>query len=449
MIPALVLLLAAAEGGAASPTEPAARLVFEEVLLDEPEEGTKGRDGAPLPPRKKEGRLELWLGARSFATADGAERALHDFDKARIHRWTEGGPGSESSTFYAVLDGALKEYEHRRKMAELIGIVDKKVRGFGPLELETLFGVESDGGKVRADIAVKESGGDRVFTAGAEPLSSFAVECRPLPPGLQASWNRFLRHEARIHPAVREAVGKDAGVPVRMEFRWWNATIRHVRTLKLVLVEDAAGKFPVPPAPRAPGKDPLERALAGARAAEPPSREAAVAASKERLEAGDPVDAFLCLLAHSFATGDRMSAEVRSVLGDPKAKEPVAELLSHMDGPGSPEEMIADVDWLLARKGKGGRNDVLYDLFAAGLLSKAGEKHSARARDLLLAVVEGRPDLTGAWHDLGFVYRERFEVDLAWRCWEAAIRLAPDHAILGDVHGIGRDLEKKHPDFFR
>jgi hypothetical protein len=450
---ALALLVAVfgadSEGAGPAPPEPVVHVVFEDVVRLDPEEGAKGPDGTKALPRKDTTRLDVWLGSRDFAVAASEGSEVYDFGKLRIHRWTSDGAESESGSMVGVIDGRLQEFEHRLKLAGMLRSMKKEMPCFGPINLETLFGVETEPGKWGGQITSREVEGTREFLAGGEILCRVALERRTLAPGFRETWIRFLRHEVPLHPAVLSAVGREAGLPVHLESRWLDPGLRKSRTLRLVTIEDAVGKFPVPPPLRPSVKEPIDRALAAGAMAVPPSREAKVKAAEDLRKSGHPVDAFLGLMDFTIATGKPISSEIQTLLADPAAKEAVTEVLSRLGAPTSAEDGDARADWLQARKASGYRNSHMLDIFSAGLLLRTGDAGAARARDLLLGVVGEHPELAGAWHDLGLIYRERFEGHLAWKCWEVALRLAPDHGILEDVRRIRAGLLKDHPEFFR
>jgi len=72
-----------------------------------------------------------------------------------------------------------------------------------------------------------------------------------------------------------------------------------------------------------------------------------------------------------------------------------------------------------------------------------------RGEELYLEALKLNPRLLGAYRDLGFYYRDAYRPDRAWRCWEAARRIAPSHPMLREVDEYEQRLVADHPEYVR
>ena len=68
------------------------------------------------------------------------------------------------------------------------------------------------------------------------------------------------------------------------------------------------------------------------------------------------------------------------------------------------------------------------DILTATALSSL--ERFGESEELFLEILRHKPWLVGPLVDLGHTYAKRFETPRAWRCWEHAHRLAPEHRMI-------------------
>jgi tetratricopeptide (TPR) repeat protein len=73
----------------------------------------------------------------------------------------------------------------------------------------------------------------------------------------------------------------------------------------------------------------------------------------------------------------------------------------------------------------------------------------ARGEGLYVEALKLNPWLLGAYKDLGDYYLRSDRPDRAWRCWDAARRIAPSHPMLRDVDEYERRLVAEHREYVR
>lgn len=115
--------------------------------------------------------------------------------------------------------------------------------------------------------------------------------------------------------------------------------------------------------------------------------------------------------------------------------------------PRNADEARAHADALAALRAK-------VDAHAEALLAmeaaiRASLDEVERAKELYVEALKLNPRLLGAYKDLGDCYLREYEMDRAWRCWDAARRLAPSHPMLRDVDGLEQRLVAEHPEYVR
>ncbi len=112
----------------------------------------------------------------------------------------------------------------------------------------------------------------------------------------------------------------------------------------------------------------------------------------------------------------------------------------------NPERARKLLDGLENLKNREPRHAHLIDIWMANASVTLGE--SAVARDILIGVLLDHPEIAGAWSDLGWIYHRGFKVDDAWRCFEAGLRIAPDHPMLASVLELSESLRTRYPQFY-
>ena len=443
----LALLLQEAPPPAGPRAEPVLRIEFTEEVRKEPAEGLKGRDGKPVAPSKETTAVSVWLASRSFTVVRENGTEHYDMEAGRVRSWTEGAETSRSDALVAFVDARRLEFFNRCGIADLLRTMEKEDPAFDLLNLESLFGMEKEAGALRGRIARKEAEGVVTFSAGEEVVVRMVRGDGSLPPGTGESWVRFLRHETRLHPAVLDSLAAETHLPAELSWTWRNPGTAVTTTLRLVKAEEVAGWVPAVPKEGIPGDDPLDAALTASLSAKPPTREAALAVSAAFREKGAFVEAFLVLIARGLAPGDGMGEEVRALRSVEGAQEALVPLFRLIGNPDTPEGAAAQAAELLAFKEKAPKDRFLLDIFRANNLDGAEKGEEARA--VMRGVLEKHPEIAGAWVDLGGMYHRGFQAVQAWRCWEAGLRVAPDHPMLEGVKGLRGHLREEYPEFFR
>jgi len=62
--------------------------------------------------------------------------------------------------------------------------------------------------------------------------------------------------------------------------------------------------------------------------------------------------------------------------------------------------------------------------------------------------LDGNRYLAGVYKDLGDLYYDAYETNVAWDCWDAARKIAPSLEMLDSVRDLEEHLETAYPRFF-
>ncbi|MGJ8691714.1 MAG: hypothetical protein ACSHW0_04475 [Thalassotalea sp.] len=75
-------------------------------------------------------------------------------------------------------------------------------------------------------------------------------------------------------------------------------------------------------------------------------------------------------------------------------------------------------------------------------------RNSSKAQQLFTEVIKVNPYLVGAYKDLGGIYFDLFNTAMAWRCWDLARQLMPEHSMLIHINNLEKQLKERNPQFF-
>jgi len=141
---------------------------------------------------------------------------------------------------------------------------------------------------------------------------------------------------------------------------------------------------------------------------------------------------------YGLQSGDR-SAILEGIGKELRADPRMRRLIPALNPP--PEQRDAAIATLREFERKDLSHGHVLDIFLANVLDAAGKGEEAER--LFLAVLGINPWLSGVYKDLGDIYHERFDMDRAWRCWDAGRRLAPGHPLYQGLEEHEADLRAR------
>ncbi|WNG17145.1 tetratricopeptide repeat protein [Cystobacter fuscus] len=395
-------------------------------------------------------RLTLDEGARTYVDeslySDVCLRHFELPNREHIRSVLEAG-GADSADFEPLMAEhqlAVLDKARGRSLSEPKAPRKNGLRGL----LRSVFGPKP------GDISVESDQGRTVYaTAAGRRLLSYAEEGTEAAPDISRRFAQFMRYRYRGHPLILEQLASARRIPRELRYQALAPFGQPGSDVTLRLVDVAVvpegdialeGYRRVVDAGQTLPGGVLERVMLGA---VPDSQEVEarrMAEAKQSAEGGRILECVLTLLELNLQTGTSLP-ELGSVLRD-EPDPHVRQLREALGRPGSEEEARAALASLQALRKAAGQRAHVVNTFLAALHRGLGE--GAQARELLLQALEVNPFLTGAYKDLGDLYVSDYEMSRAWRCWEAARRIAPGHGLLKDVHAMEEMLAAEHPEYF-
>ena len=244
-----------------------------------------------------------------------------------------------------------------------------------------------------------------------------------------------------------DALSSVNGIPKRIRI---SGMTEDVTTLDLTSSKrtDDAPYAPLTGAP-APDDPAIEKPLAAAMAATPETvaaaAEALVAEGVAAAQAGRMLKAILAFLERTLVSGDDLppefSAHREAITADANVKAFLQALR-----PANAEEARAAIATMSRLQLLVPRKAYALAMYKANFSTNLGEPDAA-AKDFHAALAKN-PLLTGVWKDLGFIHYNGYDAPGAWRCWDAARRIAPQHGMLSQVTKLEAQMLAEHPEYF-
>jgi hypothetical protein len=308
----------------------------------------------------------------------------------------------------------------------------------------------------RADIEGELRGSEVVYSAEGTPLFRHSADGE----GTQGSARalaQYIRYRYGGHPLLLERlatldfvpreVAIDALAPFGLGVHAVRLRVESVRQdPERPSTTGLREVFPIEIAE--PGDELLDASRAATLPAE--AADARVMAATDALRSGRGFDGTLSFFELTLESGTAMPPEFAQAL-NASSDGAVRYLLTAIGegsrpGPGSADKRRLALQTYeeLAPLAKA-KAHVLW-AFEAGVRVALGEEDLAK--QLLLRAIARNPRLTAAYKDLGDLYLQAFDTHRAWRSWEVARSIAPNHPVMRSIDEFEQRLLRSHPEYF-
>ena len=400
-------------------------------------------DGVTTPGQPQKLRVVLATDYLEFEDSDG--RVVHDFVSKQSHLVS--GDEYVRRSLYADIGFRVAELQNRMRLLQAVRQANPENLKGEEVTIEHLFGIDDENTEANIN---KTEGAVISYGYKGNLLAEFSKKGRPLTQEQSKEFVRFLRYYCGGHPDILSEVQVRAILPET--FRIDVSNVTEVTSYKFRTLEAQDCDPPHPDfsalRPTELPPEPMGTLLALGMQLNPAAAEDAAVALTARAEkarlGGSMLEAALAYFEVLLMRGEespRVLVEERDAfMADPGAKQLFEALLM---GDTDPERSAAMLQGL---EGKAPRGDHVLKIFEAGMMSAQGQ--SERARELYMKALAVNPAIAGVWKDLGDLYHGDFKMDEAWLCWDVGRRLAPKHAMLGDISKLEAALRSNYPGFF-
>ena len=424
------------------------RLEYSATRTQEPSTPANGK----VAPQTSSFELIVGLGANRLSVRQQDQKTIYDFDEKRIVTLHLEDRVYSSRSLYSEIAFRAAELRNRMRLRRLLtqAGVEEGDQPFDPFELETLFSLKLPAGERAADIKTNSEGETLAFRRDEDVVVRFTPSELELPEAQHRMLSRLLTYDCRIHPEIRRQIEKPGRVPKRLAYRSTDAGAKITIRLELKKVErQSGGEAVIPDGFKRVTRpdDPLARIIDGLDRRECSTKKAILEFAEQAIEDGRPLDALLSLLEYTLQAEGRPFEEFKGYIKQVGDDETVRVFLSSINASTTDKEQAQEaLKRLDTIHRKPLRKVYVLDVFRANLKLALGE--TQEAAKLFLAALEVNPHLIGAYKDLGELYYRSYQMDQAWRCWNTAYRLDPDHPMLKPIAQMERQLEETFPQYF-
>ena len=427
---------------------------------------SNGPTTQPARKRTKTGKVTVILGDDYFVMDDEGQRAIYNFKTKRLVLLDTAKSTVRDDSLFLIVGFNDMEFQNRIMLHSILSQVteDEGEESFSSddaFNLEAAFKVNLssldsprvlEAAKKLAPTQIKSTtkAGATIFTNASKEVTRVEYSKRVTSKTYSKTFSRFLLYSCTIHPTIRTQIEARDRVPSKLFYTIKGMQGENRATWTLISSSFKMGDSSVVSDMYKPAHDPsnpldvlLKRSLSQGDA---PTKKAAIELADKAMTEGNPLEAFLALMEYGLQTGEQLTGHLGKVVQAGKTDRQFRLYGASMGRARSKEQMekkvelIDMIDRTVLTKG------YVLDISKANFVTSLGRM--GEARELFLGVLAENPFIAGVYKDMGDLYYRGYNMAPAWRCWNAARRLAPNHSLLKTVTNLEHRLLKKHPEYF-
>jgi tetratricopeptide (TPR) repeat protein len=392
--------------------------------------------------------LTVVLGDDYFTSSGDEISTAVDFAGKKILRVNPSDHSYQEISLYSDIGFRAAEFRNRLMLHRVLAAGKLADNPFDTVLMEHLFSLRAPDASPLANTGDADA---LTYAHGSKPLFSCGAGGTPVSPTDARHFIRFLRYIFAMHPDILNALEERKNIPTRFELYRYNLTKQHYHFV-LVQAETVSRAFK--PAEAIAGlkrkENDIDTVCALADAVSPAQFEQKCAGlvSAAVTEAKDKhyLDSLLIFLEYVLSTPQQQLpgefAKYREkIQADPKAMTFLGAIKLERK-----EDAQKQADTMKSLRTSAHKSGYILKIHEANHLTAAGK--AGEARQLFIEALRESPTIVGAWKDLGDLYYNSYQAELAWQCWDTGRRLAPEHKMFEPVNELERHLAKEHPEFF-
>lgn len=392
--------------------------------------------------------ITIGLGENYLTVTDDGRKTIYDFSKRRIYHLNHSQMIYEDRSLFFEAAARKNGLDDRLARDETAGKTGNSMGLFDLFELETFYSLES--GKKSQKVPEKSVNGVLKYTAGGETIVETAFSKTRLTDSQQKIWAKYLLYECHIHPVIRRGLSNRPYLPQLLSYHYQDLTQRQVRMKLMEVKKTAVRSNEIPPdyGLSVDLNDELSGIMhevaAGQSKIPRLGKEDFRTATRNAYERRNYLEALLALLEYYFQDGEQLPDEMVKLEGRTRSDPRMKLFMENLGVPGeTAEKFIQSLDAI-------DRNQLTRSLYIDYMKARAlfRLKEYDQAIKVFLEVLRVNPYMAGAYRDLGFVFIETRREAIAWKCWDLARQLAPEHFFLDAVFGYEAKLLEEYAEYF-
>lgn len=319
-----------------------------------------------------------------------------------------------------------------------------------PRELEASFGILIKD-QAAAEVSTTTLGQKIQYHIGDKAKIDFIPSATTVPEAYRDTYRLWVTHRLGLHPAIRQKVLEKNQVPGLLQWKVKSLVDNRDNTLKFVKASEVPAtpwKVPADYREHVEPKNPvgvmLSQASKKIESHKRPTLEELETAIQKAEKADNPLDVFLIVINDGLSYSDSQAPQALRKSNALRSKdEQLQQFVQIMGNKNPPDECVK----ILNKIDRTGLTHAFVLETQLGSM-KMNSPQRAEAIDHYLKAIEGNPQLTGAYVDLGKVLQSQFRVDEAWNCWELARKISPNHGMVKEFTHLEKLLLKNHSEFY-
>ncbi len=410
--------------------------------------------------QNKTASYQVTLGDRGYIVSvdnDQAAVEIHyDFERRRLYMLSHQRGIYSDSSLHSIAGFRAIEFQNRLAMGEALKKViqdenDPK-RLFGePMVIEHQLSMVMPDRGVEGQFEIVNDRDQTRFVWNEIDFVTTSTEIHETDARTLSRFLTFLRLKCGVHPFILNELAKLDGIPHSIELFHLDPDPASL-TFTVESAEEAPAITLEPPDELKRVEDfnesnaPLFERLAEARSLAgsefPKHLDLLVKQTEEDALAGEHLRALLGFFEYQLMTG-RFIGGFREL-----GIEPTDEGRALMTAltPEDATSARSALETLKRLAEESGDYAFIFLIYQGNI--QQGFREYGEAEKLFLGALKGNPLLTGVWKDLGVTYYQQFQVVNAWRCWDLARTIVPDHPLLETVDQQEARLVESFPGYY-
>lgn len=381
---------------------------------------------------------------------------LYNFNTETI-TWYNGDTIHRIVPLFYLADYRVAEYENYRKKTSVLEKAGVQTPVDELQNLESYLSVEYPENNVRKNIAAKPKKDSLIFICEKRTITRVHFSINKLDEVYKDNYRLFLIYQANLHLSVTEKILADGRVPDYLEYSYNHGGEHVVCRMMVESIE--------------PEMEPLQEFEADTMqwshrdiftlggiidtmskmvyvgVAEPPDSNLYISRSDSLSETGEHLGALLCLLEYMSCSGKQPINSIKQLMGykNEAADSSLKRYLLCAEKPTDERDRQLKLERLDELMNLSIPYGYIMHITAAGYSKADDPKKSA---EHFYEALSQSPLMTGAYMEAGDLYARMNNFEDAWRCYEIAIRLNPDHPAAKNIVAKKEGLKKKQPQYF-
>lgn len=394
--------------------------------------------------------ISVDIGESYFSYTQNDTKNIYDFANKRIFTIDLTHKIFADDSLFSNIGFRTYEFQNRLILGKTLAAASVEDNPMLPVFSEHLFSLEQKDSTVELSRSSKDE--LFFFSAAGKELLSYSVQGNRVDSEDNKKFVKFLRYVFGGHPQILEQLSSENYIPKTILVHQYNV-INESSKLTISQIKNTPNKlFTLEgyiPSVLTNDTDPFSKYLNAIKHSQNIKLEShlklLLAKGKGYFKSRNYLDTILVYLEYGLTSSlsfPPVFQEQREVLVQ---DEKVKRLLTSLS-PKSKEEAVEYLATLHDLEKYSKHQVHVIKIFMANIYAGLGD--NKKAKDLFQEVLKSSPHIAGAYKDLGDLYFDDYNTISAWRCWDIAREIAPEHTMLTQISEFELSLMRDHPEFF-